>query len=105
MKEQEVFDMFKRIDTKLDRIAECRIEDLELINTKISKHEVDIVLKEDRNVYRWMASGCAVALIFLFGYTVAMKADISKIQTSIISLHTNVPTVVDMVKETKEEGK
>ena len=102
MKEQEVFDMFKSIDAKLDRLAECRIDDLKHINAALEKKansdQVDEDLKETRSMMKWMAGGAAAALLVLFGYTVVIKADVSKLQTTMIGVHPSIPGIDSMVK-------
>jgi hypothetical protein len=103
MKEQEVFDMFKTIDGKLDKIAECRIDDLKAINAALEKkasiEKVDSEFKETKNMYRWIVGGACTVLLVLFGYVMVLNANISKIQTSIISLHATTPSIESMVKE------
>jgi hypothetical protein len=110
MKEQEVFDLFTKIDGKLDKIAECRIDDLKAINAALEKkanqETVDKDLTETRGMLKWMAGGACVALMVLFGYTVILKADISRLQTTVIGVHSpsglghTVPAIESMVRET-----
>jgi len=104
MREQEVFDMFKKIDGKLDRIAECRIEDLKAINSALDKKadddKVDSDFKETRGMLKWMSGGACAVLLVIFGYVLVLNAQVSKIQTTIVSLHSTVPAIESMVKET-----
>jgi hypothetical protein len=91
MKENEVFDMFQRIDAKLDTMyktcmerqkdcSDCRVDDLNTVKSILDQ-------KADTSFVRWMAGGIATAIAFLALYSFTLRSDITRIQTNMEHYH------------------